>query len=279
MFSFLRNVISSKENAKPSDVADAPYTDEYLSRHIFRRIVHFPGQAITYVQNPKVACTSIETSLWAAYEPDNVPDRIHKEKSVRRPYFSDLRAITSAQCDELLRSEFFTVVRNPYARFLSAYSNKVQQRQPWAKIHRRCGFVDATRPSMSELLERLRDLDPAEIDHHFRPQHLNVLYGFAPLSVIGHLEHFSHVANFLSQHDINVETRDEHATNAALHVRSALSDREMELIGEFYKKDFEIFRYSSEVSMQNPDTPIMKREPAAGPLAAFLTRHAAALRR
>lgn len=274
MLKFIQKVISRKERTDPSHSVRAPYTDDYLLKHIFLRIVHFPGQNVTYVQNPKVACTSIEASLWTAYEPDNVPDKIHREKNIRRPYFSDLKALTSAQCEELLQSEFFTVVRNPYARFLSAYSNKVQQPQPWARIHRKCGFADDTRPSMSELLERLRDLNPAEIDHHFRPQHLNVLYGFAPLSVIGHLEHFSVIADFLSKHGIKVETRNEHATNAARHVCSILSDREIELVGDFYKEDFTTFRYSFDISNQEPESPLMTPRPETGPLAAFLNRQA-----
>lgn len=272
MLSFLRNMISQREKAG-FPLSDEPrYTDEYLSKHLLQRIIHFPGQKISYAQNPKVACTSIETSLWAAYEPDNVPEKIHKEKSVRKPYFSDLKTLTCAQCEELVQSQFFTVVRNPYARFLSAFSNKVQQRQPWSNIHRRCGFTDATQPSMSELLERLRDLNPAEIDHHFRPQHLNVLYGFAPLSVIGHLEHFSDIVAFLSKNDIKVETRNAHATNAARYVLEALSDREIGFIGAFYKEDFEIFGYSLDVSRQDPEKTITIREPAPGPLAAFLRR-------
>lgn len=255
-----------------SQISCALYSDKYLTMHLFQRAIHFPGQQVTYLQNPKVACTSIETSLWAAYEPGNVPSNVHREKQIRRESFFYLRNLTNAQCKELLNSEFFTVVRNPYARFLSAYLNKVQNEKPWARIHKHCGFQSLVKPSISELLERFKDLDLAGIDHHFRPQHINLLVGFAPLSVTGHMEHFSEIVTYLSKKDIRIETKDKHATNAAEQVRSRLSDREIDLIREIYKDDFTNFGYSFDIERQNPERTFTIRKADTGPLAAFLKR-------
>lgn len=227
-----------------------------LRKNAFRRIRHIPGQPLTYLQNPKAACTSIELALWRAHSGGAAPRNPHREKN--RPYIRNIRTATPEGLESLFRSEFFSVVRNPYARFLSAYLDKVgAPKRSWERISKTFGLTAESNPTISELLDTLQTCDPTAIDHHFRPQYVNLYHGIAPLNFIGHLEKMEAVQHYLTKYGFSLSRDAEHATNAANRIQ-ILSDRDIHQIRNYYARDFEIYGYSDDPNQQDP-----VREPIA----------------
>ena len=196
-----------------------------------------------------MATKTIESSLWDAHD-GNAPDNPHRAEG--SPFLT--RGQVSSRLDEVLRTELFTVVRNPYSRFLSAYMNKVEKDGAWRKLGGRFGFAPPTVPSMSALLERLAEMVPADLDPHFRPQHLNVLHGVAPLQFVGHLEDMSTVERYLAGHGIALrgEARSVASTGASALVGERLDDTTRALVRQIYSRDFAAFGYSEDWRESGP---------------------------
>jgi hypothetical protein len=229
-----------------------------------RNIRHIPGQSLTYLHNPKVASKSIEATLWKAHDPSGAPDNPHGRKE--KPF---LRAneLTEAELQALLGSEFFTVVRNPYSRFLSAFLNKVSGRgdrskATWHKRSARFGMSAEAHPSINDLLAAMREMPADAIDKHFRPQHLNVLNGIAPIDFLGHMERMEEVEAFLGRHGFALQANRRGATGAAGLARELLDTAARTAICEIYESDFLIFGYSEDptISMPRPERVALSRD-------------------
>jgi hypothetical protein len=231
------------------------YPEGHIAKFLFRRLRHFPKQPLTYLHNPKVACTSIEAMLWRAYDPEGAPENPHKPGQ-EKPYPRSLGEVEADYVEDILASEFFSVVRNPYARFLSAYSDKVARASSWENMRRKFGYrADAPSPGLSEFLHILQERDPFAVDQHFRPQHINLLHGFAPLDFLGYLEDMEAVHAYLREKGLTL-TREaqQRATNASDKVREMISPKDAELILRYYANDFTIYGYSEDPGVINPHT-------------------------
>src|SRR5688572_3312014 len=226
------------------------------TRQAFRNIRHIPGQSLTYLHNPKVASKSIEATLWKAHDPSGAPDNPHGKKE--KPFLKT-NELTEAELRALLGSEFFTVVRNPYSRFLSAFLNKVRKgrdrSQPaWHKRSGRFGMSPEARPSMMDLLAAMREMPADAIDKHFRPQHLNVLHGIAPIDFLGYLERMEEVEAFLRRHQFTLVSNRQGGTGAAGLISEMLDAAAIKAIYEIYESDFRIFGYSEDPTISMPRT-------------------------
>lgn len=94
------------------------------------------AHGFVYLNNPKVGCSTVKTSLWCATEgcgPADIPDVHALEGS---PFEREIAALDWAG-----EAFVFTFVRNPYARIVSAWRNKVvaQSDTTWASFARRHG--------------------------------------------------------------------------------------------------------------------------------------------
>ena len=220
-------------------------------RNPFQRIRHIPGQPISYLKNPKVACTSIELTMWRVHNPDNVPRIPHRHDD--RPFVKRIRDLPASAVPGLLDSAFFSVVRNPFARTLSAYLNKVGPgKKPWIRISETVGLSPDRHPALEELLQALIDTDPFQADQHFRPQWINLLQGFAPLDYLGHIEHMDEVASYLNRFGFRLERSHVNTTNATEKVRTMISDKAVELICRYYAEDFALYGYRDDLSVIEP---------------------------
>jgi hypothetical protein len=222
-----------------------------LEKNPFQRIRHIPGQPVTYLQNPKVATKSIELSLWRKHDPAGAPENPHAVRD--GPFIRHVRDLTDQSRDSLMASRFFSVVRNPYSRFLSAYLNKVMGR-PWEKISVRMGFTPDTKPTVHDFLAALRDRDPYEIDHHFRLQHINLLRGFAPLDMLGYFEALDDVRAFLNEQGFTLESNLKNSTGASSRVNELLDAQAVNAIQAIYEMDFQSFCYSPDPAQTSPLT-------------------------
>jgi hypothetical protein len=225
------------------------FSSRLLEKNPFQRIRHIPGQPVTYLQNPKVATKSIELSLWRKHDPAGAPENPHAVRD--GPFIRHVRDLTDQSRESLMASRFFSVVRNPYSRFLSAYLNKVMGR-PWEKISIRMGFTPDSKPTVHDFLAALRDSDPYDVDHHFRPQHINLLRGFVPLDMLGYFEALDDVRTFLNEHGFDLESNLKNSTGASSRVNELLDAPAVSVIQLIYEKDFQGFCYSPDPAQTSP---------------------------
>lgn len=137
-----------------------------------------------YLNNPKVGCSTIKSTLWQAIRSgETLPD----EKTVHGTDDSPFdRNPTDAGAVE--RAFIFTFVRNPFQRVVSAYLNKVTGtgKPEWHDFAHRHGVSRAT--SFDGFIDLLSNVAPEQHDPHWRPQHLNTMYPFAMPNLICDLD-------------------------------------------------------------------------------------------
>ena len=121
-------------------------------------------------------------------------------------------------------------MRNPYARVVSAYLDKVKKPGSWRRRCHKFGFQTELQPTLLEFLPALKSRDPYRVDHHFRWQHVNLLHGFSPLDFLGYLENMEPVNQFLLALGFCMTTSSRHATNAASRVGELLGAKEADAI-------------------------------------------------
>ena len=168
-----------------------------IDRHRLEEAIHYiPGSHVLYLQNAKVACSTIKKSLWASlsdhpYDPARGP---HERRN--SPFCWKLEHIQKWMA-EIAESFTFTVVRNPYVRILSSYLDKIAATHRdiavWHLFAQRHRLSDGDRLSFREFLERVTGDDPELVDQHFRPQVHNILYRYVDIDYIGALEDFGAV--------------------------------------------------------------------------------------
>ena len=220
----------------------SPRSHQLPRRNPLSCLRHIPGQPVTYLQNHKAASNSIELALWRAHDPHGVPADPHVPE---RPFIKNMRRATETEIQSLLASEFFSVVRNPYSRFLAAYLDKVGVgKRSWTRISGSLGLAPDFHPSLAELLSALQDSNPYEVEKHFRPQHMVLLHGLAPLDFLGHMERLDRLSEFLRGHGLELQRYDRHATHAAARVREVIRPYEARIIARYYEADFQIYGYS-----------------------------------
>ena len=213
-------------------------------------IRHIPGQPLSYLLNHKAASNSIELALWRAHDPEGVPRNPHVPE---RPFIKNVRRAKETDIQSLLASKFFSVVRNPYSRLLAAYLDKVGVgKRAWIQISGTLGLSPDLHPSLREFLAALQSSDPHEVDKHFRPQHMVLLHGLAPLDFLAHMERMDRLLVFLREHGFDLPRYDRHATNAAARVRELIGPHEAEIIARYYESDFQIYGYSENPAELSP---------------------------
>ncbi|WP_160153824.1 sulfotransferase family 2 domain-containing protein [Microbulbifer sp. ALW1] len=210
-----------------------------------------PSAKLIYWQNPKVACSSIKKSLWKL-EKGQEPENVHIRRESPFPYLSDL-GVNAPEYD------FFTIVRNPYSRVLSAYLDKIGKgadRHIWWPFCRDFGIPRSTTKeqfNFLSFLKALKSTSPHNLDPHFRPQFHNLLPTIVPYSFIGFLEEQGSVQSFLESKSIPYVHSAPHARNAGNKLLEYYGDEEIALVQSIYSSDFDFFGYSLDIeNYSNP---------------------------
>ena len=216
-------------------------------RGLDRSVWYAPSLGLAYLRNPKVACSSIQKSIWLAIDPDSFAGNPHARAV--GPFNDNFReAIRDPQ--RFSTAVVFSVVRNPFSRVLSAYLDKTGatlDRAVWKGIADRLGFQRSDRPTLNEVLRRLvADNEPETMDHHLRPQAYNLLHDWVVPDFVGHFERFDAVNRFLAEHGCEVEEHAPHATGAGERVASRFDAEAIELVREYYRLDFELYGYGDQ---------------------------------
>ncbi len=219
-----------------------------------------PFHRLLYVKNQKVGCTSIEYSLWMDYD-QKTGQRTFRGKThdTQSPIKGGAQALLVENSETLRQIEVFSVVRNPFARALSAYLHHVFDANVQSRLFRRLGlwrsqlireqFFDAIRLnsnkslSFSEFAERLVDTPVERLTGHFRPQVSNILWDQLHFDFIGRLEEPGDLVGYLARHQIAFKTRAMHAQNALEKLGRFYNARSIELVAQYYADDFFAFGY------------------------------------
>lgn len=197
------------------------------------RFFRAPNTNLFYVNNPKVACSSIKYSLLGYYE------AIHVEKS-----YTPLKSLPSD-------ARFFSVVRDPFARLVSGYLDKIHRPTNIASemsdvvgdIGKHVSATgEALNSNFREFVQSIaRFKQKRRINPHFRPQHMNLNPSELNYEFLGSLHHYSEVELYLCEQGFEVRRYTPHATDRGLKTQlEALSDVR-ELSQHIFARDYELF--------------------------------------
>lgn len=212
-----------------------------ISRQQLRQTVRYvPGLDLVYLNNPKVACTSIKLALWRK------SDEISERKSfdggnVHRIKGAPWDNLFACDRERLATATFFTVVRNPYDRLLSAYLSKSRGGTgpfvTWCE--RRIGGMPK---SFAEFARRVVQVPDEERDHHVRSQWMNVMWPYVRFGFVGRLEDMKALNCFLGPYGVKVPHWRGNATNAATKLGEHYDDETKLIVAEAYTDDFKLWR-------------------------------------
>jgi len=161
-----------------------------LNRKAFLRSLHISRRFnLAYVNNAKVACSTIKLSLQRAEVNDLA---FSPEGSVHNFASSPLLTWPEVAMDggPLSDRYVFSFVRNPYDRLRSAYLNKIVTGQKNGKPRVDAGFGSDECPDFGSFVESISKIPPRLHNPHWRPQVINLSLGKITYDFIGRLEHF-----------------------------------------------------------------------------------------
>ncbi len=225
------------------------------------------GKNYIYVVNEKCGCNTITRAL-GSYEADRLLE-FPEPRGFHRPPFEIAERYQRLLSNELFK---FTCVRNPFSRVLSAYLDKIAKvkevwtrdsagrvfltRETWPRQD--LGFNIYQKISFEQFLRRLKEKSLKELNDHFKPMWCVTMLPIVPYDKIVHLEKFDQeFQEVMSQLGLPGKPGNyfsaEHATKAAVRKSDYYSQREVNLVLDLCKKDFELLGYST-----IPDFPLME---------------------
>jgi hypothetical protein len=231
-----------------------------------------------YVNNPKAACSSIKKILWAA-ETDSgaaprMPQRAGGEQDLlnRKPNTADdcrpWMPLDAPIVEDVSDRFYFTFVRNPFARALSAYLDKIAGRPNIHKreFHRFFGLPADRRLSFGEFLELVERQPVSARDPHWRDQCVSVALDLVPYDLVGKCEalapDLARVCAVVGLGAVDPAGNSfmDHATHASDKLRAYYGPREEDAVRRIYREDFERLCYPAHLA----DAASAGGEPLAG---------------
>lgn len=215
---------------------------------IAQSFTYEPTRDVLYLNNAKSGCSTIKNTilmgLQQEQDPQNTsgftPQEIHGQS---KRWGSDYSAITPE------KTFSFSVVRNPFARILSSFLDKIGNQNLLRKqFYWQQGLPAGKDTSLVEFLTLLKN-SKALFDQHWRPQVANLYVGFVPLDEVHFLESLDSTQSSVCERLAGVESfvkRSPHGTHAHTKVAEHINDEAQALIVELYKEDFETFGYSTD---------------------------------
>jgi Sulfotransferase family len=209
------------------------------------------ARAFLYYETPKVACSSIKRTLQSLEQTGEIgpPDDVHdKARSTLKGPLSS--GWTFEQIFLSARLFRFTFVRNPYARALSCYLEKIVADEWERGRHQQwLGFTQKEPVTFHEFLQGVDRIEEHDRDIHWRSQAGLINDRHIHYHYIGRFENlhrdFSHV---LAQLGIQgegglIQDISHHKTNAASRLREFYGPSEMVLAQKIYRLDFLRYGY------------------------------------
>jgi hypothetical protein len=235
-----------------------------------------PSLKLLYVEDPKVASTTIKYLLQAAEQEalGEAPREfnrqlIHDRKVSPLPSIWKMSEQDYADAMHGNRYFRFTIVRNPYERLLSCYLSKVAKNMPQRAqiLALRKGIPVAAAMQLDDLvsfgdfLETIAQQSVRAMDGHWRPQADQLLLGVVNYDFIGRYERLADCLGYLKAQFFPSSTvLIPGATNStgSSSLLGQYYDRQcVDRVQSLYADDFEIFGYDRDFDS------LMRTEPPA----------------
>ena len=212
-----------------------------------------PDESCLFVETPKVACSTIKTTLQHIAAPDTGVglgergfEEVHQRRRSPMKSFNGLGDI-----DGFLKQPglfTFCFVRDPYTRTLSAWRDKIcrgQSRQRRDVLNNLGEDPQSAREiPFEEFIEFVQTQLPKQMNPHWRVQADQTLQGLIDYDFIGRFEQFdadfARVLDRIGQ-QTEIRTNRPHATGSQT---VEMSDRAQRMIAQIYARDFETFGYA-----------------------------------
>lgn len=218
-----------------------------LTDHTDTWTLRFAEHKIAYIPIPKAANSSIRYSLLplAGLASDEISD-IQRVTEFDKVRFSKLaQEITSDWY-------VFTVVRNPYSRFVSAFTNKIGERESIFRAFARMGI--SSRDSIQRFSKVVENYPRRLLNDHIMPQSmlLSRATKFDELRIFK-VESLSKDWTSISQSIADrvgrpiPPLRNENASRGGRNWRSYLTPEIIDFVNRVYADDFAAFGYEMEV--------------------------------
>lgn len=225
----------------------------FPDRRFYRLVQALPEYHLVYVRNPKAATSTLLLWLHRIHTGDHTftpENNVHKEHRLPRSS-SDIpvRDLVRMLEGDAFR---FAFVRHPVRRVESAYLDKIVPRwivHPRAEIRAVLGLSnDGDLPlSLEEFVTALEAQPAIEMNPHWRPQHLNLMYPLVDYDVVGHLESFgtdlARIRDLVGLPDVPLDVRNASAsprTESLFDVKPDLLRR----VRRIYAEDFDLYGYT-----------------------------------
>ncbi|RLA01297.1 MAG: hypothetical protein DRQ45_06180 [Gammaproteobacteria bacterium] len=231
---------------------------ERLGAQRFRNVMHVSRKFnYVYVANPKAACSTLKLILSRAEndDPAFIPESLHHRKYL--PLLTPNKLTRQEQAALFDGTYYrFSFVRHPFKRALSAYTDKIlgNKRQK-REILEAMGRADETLSypvSFDDFVTVIAEQDPATLNPHWRPQHLNLVTDLISYDFIGRLENLdadmAKVRTQLKLPDYGIphKNRKSHKTTDTPAISSA-TRRQLETL---YAEDLGAFSYDSDIELR-----------------------------
>lgn len=237
------------------------FSEHVLSRLRYSSFVLESEQAI-YIECTKCACSSVKTALLEYLGIDisgtytqgesSFPMSVHERSNYDIPSIAsyDVHQITKLVTDYYV----FSIVRNPYARIISSWSDKIRQEEPnyigickeIRKFNNLGSDDDIDFKSFVEWLTLTQD--PLNCEPHWQLQTELISYKTVPIDKLIYLESFSTDIDDLqlsqSLKDIISKTKVNESLPLDKHWSNYYTPEIANKVYDFYQDDFIAFGYS-----------------------------------
>ena len=175
--------------------------DNYHHPRHFLQLVHLPAVAtprrpFVYVKNHKCACTTVLATLMAHLQAQQAGHDTHDLDmgTIHTPPKSLLRTgrrgLTTRRAMRAIADDTnfrFTVVRDPVARTVSAFADKVAgAERPGRQLMKYLGRPEDGDITLSQFLDIVaQDEGARDLDRHWREQRKEISYDFIPYDYVG----------------------------------------------------------------------------------------------
>ena len=227
-------------NQQSSNAANA--IDYYFNSKFILSNRNMP---FNFIYAPKNACSSLKLSLLARFTDLNSSKIKSNPHQLANEYIKE-------QVD--WSKENYSLVRNPFARFISAFTDKCRpggDKSVWPPLCKRYGFDEKLEISMDQLLDALIADDPNQIDPHLRPQYKVLCSTLITPSKIFYMERMDDLTTFLKSHNTELLRHAPHATKAKAVKPNELEKSVVKKILQLYGTDFKLYGYSEDQNTKN----------------------------
>ena len=257
---------------------------EVINRNLVSGVRHNSSLGFTYLNNPKSGCGHIKAAMWAQVDKNTGSRSLNSHSPHDRrasPFVKSLLDTKSYDFSHFAQTPFFTVVRNPFTRALSAYLSKIAQERPappgrkrvWRRFCEQYG-VDLTRTkddfSFKMFLQTIAADAIEDLNPHFRPQYINILYPFIPFKFVGKLEDMDVAHAFMADHGVEPGDYVNRPTGANRLVEAYYDDECEAIVREIYRDDFLAFGYEDRLSGVHVVAPVPPQGAVPNRLLEFL---------